>query len=148
MKRLTASLALVFLCLLSGCSAIEWANNNPATADFVIKVATTQYIDSESDPAKRIERAQAVNEKVSEFKSFVGGNPSLSLDDLEQQFRDSIDWVSLDIGDKILADALIQNVRLQLESKVSVGEISEDYTVPVKTLLNLVISATRLYGVP
>ena len=143
--KIIYTIALVIV--LAGCSAFEAINNNPAAADFVIKVATTQYIDAEKDPAKRLERAKQVSEKVEGFQSLLAGNPALSLDDMERQFRDSIDWAQMDVGDKILADALIQNVRLQLEDRVKLGQLSDDYTIAAKTLLNLILSASRLYGV-
>ena len=46
-----AALVAVFLCLsITGCTVFESINNNPETADVVIKIAVSQYIDAERDP--------------------------------------------------------------------------------------------------
>ena len=145
-STLTAALVAVFL-FLSGCAALESINNNPETADVVIKIAVSQYIDAEQDPALRVLRATVVRDKVRKVLSVVEGNPQLSLDDLEQDFRESIDWVTLDPSDKILADILISNVRAQLDAKVTVGEIDSDYSVAIRTLLSMIIRTTGYYGI-
>lgn len=137
----------IILALIVSCSGIEAINNNPATADLVIKVATTQYISAEEDPVKRIERAKAVKEKTQGFLKRIEGNPELSLDQLENDFRREINWVDMDIADQVLADVLIENVKLKLEEAVEDARIPEDYVVGARTLLNLVIKSAGLYGV-
>ena len=147
-NSMIAALVAVFLCLsITGCTVFESINNNPETADVVIKIAVSQYIDAERDPAQRVIRATVVRDKVRKVLSVVEGNPQLTLDDLEQDFRTSIDWVALDPSDKILADILISNVRAQLDAKVRVGEIDAGYTVAIKTLLTMIIRTTGYYGI-
>jgi len=143
-----AALVAVFLCLsITGCTVFESINNNPETADVVIKIAVSQYIDAERDPAQRVIRATVVRDKVQKLLNRVEGNPQLTLDDLEQDFRASIGWVDLKPSDKIIADTLISNVRIQLEAKVKVGEIDPDYSVAAKTLLTMIIRTTGYYGI-
>ena len=57
-NSMIAALVAVFLCLsITGCTVFESINNNPETADVVIKIAVSQYIDAERDPAQRVIRA-------------------------------------------------------------------------------------------
>jgi len=147
MSKSLAPYFMCFLFMLSSCSVLESINNNPAVADLVIKIAVSQYIDAEEDPEARVERARAVNDKVGHILEVLEGNPTLSLDGLEQQFRESVDWSMLDVSDKILADVLITNVRAQLEAKVEVGELNPDYKIAAKTLLKLIIKTAGYYGV-
>ena len=138
---------VLFAVLLSGCTALQWANNNPETADIAIRVATTQYISATNDPEKVQARALRVHEKVSGWVAVIDENPTISLDNLEQQVREDIDWVTLDPADQVLADVLIQNVRLQLEKRIENGQLAADYSIKLKTLLSVIVQTTKLYGI-
>lgn len=147
MNKAIVPFFMCFLFTLSSCSVLESINNNPAVAEIVIKIAVSQYIDEESDPEARKERAASIEDKVGHILQVLDGNPTLSLDGLESQFRDSIDWSELDPSDKILADLLITSVRERLEAKVDIGELNPEYTIAVKTLLEMIIKTAGYYGV-
>lgn len=142
------ALSVFLLAVLTGCTGLkEFVNNNPVAADTAIRIAATQYISAGDTPEQVEQRAIAVRDKVDSLLKELDSNPTLSLVSLEQQFRESIDWQEMTIADQVLADALIINVRLQLEKRVSDQTLPADYSVALKTLLSVILNSTRLYGV-
>lgn len=139
---------LVIFTAISSCSSIsEFITKNPVAADTAIRIAATQYISAGETPEAVEARAINVRDKVDQILEDMSENPELSLVALEEQFRQSINWQEMEIADQVLADALIVNVRLQLEKRVKDQAIPEDYSVALKTLLKIILNSTRLYGV-
>jgi hypothetical protein len=130
----------------TGCTAIQWANNNPAQADAAIRIGVSQFISATDNPDEVQKRAERVNERANNWLKLLDENPEITLDDFETKIRQEINWVDMPVSDQVLLDVLIINIRMQLDKQVDDLVIPEDYSIRLKTLLAVVIQTTKLYG--
>ena len=133
------SLKLAFLGLLAlaltSCALVERAD----TAKLVVDIAVLKTIEAGDNPAARALRIIDVAQGA---LAYVHGDTT--LDAVEQAVRSEIDWQSLSVSDRVLANYLIETVGQEMRARIGKGVIPPDKIVAVRTVLEWVIDAARM----
>jgi hypothetical protein len=128
---------ILSLLLLTGCASF---NSGGGAERLAITYATMKYVESSNQPAERAERVIAVAE---EAKSFLDTGTA-SLDLLQAAVVERLP-ADLSAADRLLANALIQTIVAELQTRVGAGIIPPDQAYQVSTVLGIVIDAAEAY---
>lgn len=126
-----AALALA----LTSCALVERAD----TAKLIVQVATLRAIESGAEPATRALEIIGIAQGA---MAYAQGDTT--LDAVEQAVRAEIDWQSLSVSDRVLANYLIETVGQEMRARIGKGVIPPDKIVAVRTVLEWVIDAARM----
>ena len=130
------------LILLAGCSAVKFVEENPITAELLVKQGTMRYIERSDDwPAK----AARVAEVARDVQDAASGD-LFTLAELRGRAIDAANLEELDPADRILAMALIDSIADRVEEKADLelptGEVD---LVAFNQITAWVIEATTYY---
>lgn len=141
-KVITAvTAALVLMCgvLFQGCASL---GDNVATEKLMIQYATMKVI--EADREAMPERAAKISQIVVSAGSFFdSGTADVALLKAEVIKRLPAD---LSPADQVLANALIDSVVAELQSRVGNGLVSPDKRLQVQAVLGWIHEATQFYS--
>lgn len=129
----TLLVTLIALLALSGCA---WLEESPTTARAAVQYSTLKYIGSEPDRGQRVERT------ASEIRGYLSGESTVAA--LDSRLRSMIDWQPLDIADRILLAALLDELRDTMLTRIGDGRLSPDDTVRIERVIDWVVDAARL----
>lgn len=132
----TIILFLVASLFLVGCSSTG-DRRNPI-ASIAVQYAVAKVVD------KNTEKAQRVLAIVSETRKLIAGEQASTVAMLEQIVRDQIEWSKLDAADAVLVNALIDEVRFQLEDRLGDSELVGDKVLVVDEVLGWVERAAGM----
>lgn len=137
-KILTAIVIAVAL-FLPGCASVQESGSGAKTA---VQVAALKVIDEDAD------RAERVTELTRKVRSTLTGDETTSLDKVEANVRDAVDWSSLDSAESLVVNRLIDAVRLEIEKRIDsdVATLDPDEVVAVKRILDWVEEAALMSG--
>lgn len=145
MKKLIVT--VMFSLLLSSCEFTKSMLNDPNSLEGWVRIGTTQYISAEEDIVKRTARAVELNIFASKIVKYAEDNPQVTIPELETKVRSWIDYTDRTVADQILIDALIIQVRMRIEDYARQINAPSDYKVGLKTVMQMVVGATKLYGI-
>lgn len=143
-KKITA-LALA-ISILSGCTAVQWAKDNPQAASLAVKSGTLAFVEQVEPISNRIERAKEVIVVVNFILQQMDNSTSATVSELSNEVRSQIDWNSLDAYERLLLDSLIFSVQVRLEERIGDGILSEDDKIVVRSVLLWAKEAARMYA--
>ena len=143
MKSIVA--AILALTILSGCTAVQWAKDNPQTAALAVKSGTLAFVEQVDPVQRRIERAEEVIFVVNFILDQMDTSTSATVSQLSKAVRDEIDWNSLDAYERLLLDSLIYSVQVRLEERVGEGVLGEEDKLVVRSVLEWSKQAANMY---
>ena len=143
MKSIVA--AILALTILSGCTAVQWAKDNPQTAALAVKSGTLAFVEQVDPVQRRIERAEEVIFVVNFILGQMDTSTSATVSQLSKAVRDEIDWNSLDAYERLLLDSLIYSVQVRLEERVGEGVLGEEDKLVVRSVLEWSKQAANMY---
>ena len=143
MKSIVA--AIVALTILSGCTAVQWAKDNPQTVALAVKSGTLAFVEQVDPVQRRIERAEEVIFVVNFVLDQMDTSTSATVSQLSKAVRDEIDWNSLDAYERLLLDSLIYSVQVRLEERVGEGVLGEEDKLVVRSVLEWSKQAANMY---
>ena len=143
MKSIVA--AILTLTILSGCTAVQWAKDNPQTAALAVKSGTLAFVEQVDPVQRRIERAEEVIFVVNFILDQMDTSTSATVSQLSKAVRDEIDWNSLDAYERLLLDSLIYSVQVRLEERVGEGVLGEEDKLLVRSVLEWSKQAANMY---
>lgn len=124
---LTMLTAAVFL---SGCATME---DNPTLTRAVFEYATLKVIDGDA------ERADRVVDLMDDLMVLASGESTVEL--LDERLREQINWSSLSPADTILVNAVLEEVRMELDRQVGDGLLDPDQQLRVIEVLTWIRNA-------
>ena len=143
MKSIVA--AILALTILSGCTAVQWAKDNPQTVALAVKSGTLAFVEQVDPVQRRIERAEEVIFVVNFILGQMDTSTSATVSQLSKAVRDEIDWNSLDAYERLLLDSLIYSVQVRLEERVGEGVLGEEDKLVVRSVLEWSKQAANMY---
>ena len=144
MKKVIAS--ILALTLLSGCTAVQFAKDNPETASLAVKSGTLAFVEQIEPISRRIERAEEVIVVVNFILDQMDSSTSATVSTLSSEVRSQIDWNSLDAYERLLLDSLIFSVETKLKERVGEGILAEDDKLVVRSVLEWAKEAANMYA--
>lgn len=154
-KTITAtSLMLVFLCLVSGCSAVmksvetlgDYVTENPVFSKVVTRQAVARYIAAKDTDEEREQRARDVTRRINTVSQYLEGNPETTVDALMVTIDAAIDWDELNPEDRALVADIVMLVEAELRQyEVENDPIDSTALIAIKGLFDVAISAAQLY---
>jgi len=138
--------AALALSILSGCTAVQFAKDNPETAALAVKSGTLAFVEQVEPLQRRVERAKEVIVVVDFILDQMDSSTSATVSKLSSEVRSQIDWNSLDAYERLLLDSLIFSVETKLEERVGDGILSEDDRLVVRTVLEWSKQAATMYA--
>lgn len=142
MKLVTVCVALLLTISLlfnSGCTALTQSS---ATAKLAVEYATLKVIENSAPEARAARRAK-INQIAKDAKTFVSGQ-SVTLALLDAAIRKNVDFSKLSPADALLANALIDAVIQELQTRVGTGLLDPAQVLAVNAVLDWVIEATAV----
>jgi len=136
------SVLALILTLLSGCAAIQFAENNPYVAAAAVQAATVKFIDESSTSLYRAGDVIAVAELT---KEQVNTDQATTLSAVSDLVRGLVDWNSLNQYETLLLSSVIDSVESRLLDDIGAGLLSEQDKVRVNHFLDWVIEAAEMY---
>jgi len=115
-KRVALSVAL--LVGLTGCAAVEFAENNPYVAAAAVQAGTVKFIEESSVPMGRADNVIVVAELA---KEQLEENSESTLEGIVGVVRGLISWDELSQYETILLESLISSVETGLETTSGQG---------------------------
>jgi hypothetical protein len=141
-RKIVLSTALVTM--LTGCAAVEFAENNPYVASAAIQAGTVRFISEAETPLKRANNIVAVAELAQEQ---VSESEQTTLSSVSGLVRGFVDWDSLNQYETILLESLISSVEQRLQDDIGAGLLNDQDKVRVNQFMTWVIEAEELYKV-
>ena len=142
-KLIIATVAAV---ALSGCTAIQYGKDNPATAALAVKSGTLAFVEQVEPINQRVQRAREVIAVVQYVMSQVDSGTSTTIDDLAQTLRDEISWNDKDAYERLLLDSLVFSVQEKLKNRLGDGVLDEEDRLVVSTVLQWAEQAANMYA--
>ena len=141
MREVTNAIVASVLCvMLTGCAALQYGANNPATARLVTDQITLRLVQSADDP---VERAAAVRSVVATIRNEVNTNSEATLGSIEQLVRDEADWDSLKLADRQILEFALLKARQSLSDLIGDGLLDPDERATIGTLLDWIDAAAQ-----
>lgn len=134
-SMLTAGLVAMFA--LTACK--------PESSQLLVSYATMKVIERGQTAEEQYERAQKINEIATDAKALLAGE-TVTVSSMEHIVRAQIAKLHLSPSDAFLADALIQQVVLELQQRVGSGVLESGKRYKVSQVLDWVIQATAYGG--
>ena len=132
--------------LLGGCASLaEGDQRSELIATVAIKVATSKVISRSDDPPAKAHRIVDIATTAKQIAS--EGTVAL-VADLHDEINIRIDWAALDPGDTVLAQALIETVRSELEARLDNNLLNEGSLIVLHLVLDNIIEAATVYITP
>jgi len=144
MKKVIAS--ILALTLLSGCAAVQYAKDNPATASLAVKSGTLAFVEQVEPLQRRVERAKEVIVVVNFILDQMDNSTSATVSTLSSEVRSQINWNDMDAYERLLLDSLIFSVESKLEDRVGEGVLAEDEKLVVRSVLEWAKEAANMYA--
>ena len=141
MKTIIIAALVSLACVaLAGCAAIQYGQNNPATARLVTDQITARFI-AEADSPK--DRAAAVRDVVGTLRTEVDTNAQATLDSIEQRVREEIDWSELGVADQQILEFALLKARQSLSDLIGDGLLDPNERATIGTLLDWIDAAAQ-----
>ena len=134
MKSIAILIFALFISTGMGCASF---GQNQDAAKLATQYATLKVIDGDAERAARISAVIADTLEVLD-------NSAITVAAVESAVREQIEWSELDPADTLLANALIESVRIELEARVGSGALDEEQTVRVRAVLMWISDAAKL----
>ena len=144
MKSIVA--AILALTILSGCTAVQWAKDNPQTVALAVKSGTLAFVEQVDPVQRRIERAEEVIFVVNFILDQMDSSTSATVSTLSSEVRSQINWNDMDSYERLLLDSLIFSVESKLEDRVGEGVLAEDEKLVVRSVLEWAKEAANMYA--
>lgn len=134
---------LAALLIFSGCSILA---NDREAAIFFIDQGAARYIESETDPVKRAERAQEVR-RVIEPVLLAATDSAATVDQLEAVFYSQFDFNMLEPSDQKIIKLLVSDVKRSLTDATGGGILDDDTKIFIRDLVETVLLTAAAYGI-
>jgi len=144
MKKL--ALVLVAAFALSGCAAVQYAKDNPATASLAVKSGTLAFVEQVEPIDRRVDRAKEVIVVVNFILDQMDSSTSATVSTLSSEVGSQINWNDMDAYKRLLLDSLIFSVESKLEDRVGEGVLAEDEKLVVRSVLEWAKEAANMYA--
>lgn len=141
MKYILAIL-IAFSTLMMGCTT-TLTNSEQIAATLAIKYATLRVIEDSDDQATAANRIVEMTEQAQEL---VDSGTVTLVDDLVGRIRERIDWAEMDASRSLLAEALLEAAKLELENRIQGGSLNPETVVVLSRMLQDIVSTARLYS--
>ncbi len=135
-------LSVVLLVALTGCAAIEFAENNPYVAAAAVQAGTVKFIEESSVPVGRADNVIIVAELA---KEQLQGDSESTLEGIVGVVRGLISWDELSQYETILLESLISSVETRLKNDIGAGLLSPQDKIRVAAFLDWTIIAAEGY---
>lgn len=129
-------LIVIAMAFVVGCATMQ---ADSGSARLAVQYGTLKYIKNDTQKASRVAA------KVDAALEIVNNNLT-TIAALDTAVRDSIEWQSLSIEDKMLLDALLTEVRHEMERRIGDGVLSPEQRVKVADVLRWIRAATTMAG--
>lgn len=126
---------------LGGLTACKEETN----AKLIVQYATMKVIEKGKDAAEQQERAEKIRDIASKAAGMLKGD-TVTINLLEAAVREQIGKLNLSPADGFLANALVQEVISELESRIGTAVLNEEQRFKVATVLGWVVSGTAFAG--
>lgn len=142
LNRLTGRQAAVLsLCLaialVTGCSLLQ---DRDARLQLAVQYATLKTIDRSASSS-----AEDVLDGVARARAVVDRDEAVTIGLLADQVRATIRWERLDVADRLLLDAVLQEAEAELARRIGEGMLKPEDRVAVLTLLDWIAAAAAMY---
>lgn len=148
-KWLSAAIVFLFLsigalCTITGCETVRGLyDSNGIVFDSTIRIAADKLINhDESGPD--VERAQRMESIASNLKR-LSGEEQAPISVIQQEITAQINWDNLSPDEQILVRELIELVAAEVQSRINLGELPEDYTFLTSHVADLILQVTSRY---
>lgn len=128
--------------MISACTTVNWAENNPYVASAAVQAGTVKFIEESSVPIGRADNVIAV---VQLAKEHMEERSDTTIGDIVGVVRGLIDWDELTQYESILLESLISSVESRLRNDIGSGLISAEDKVKINAFLDWTIEAARGY---
>ena len=118
-------------------ASCAWLDTNTGAAKLTVQYATIKVIGHDAGKAKRV---TAIAQEV---RRIAESDPHLTVDRLIEAIVDHIDWDKLDAADKMLINALINELARELAVRIPANNIAE-LRLTVDHIATWVVSAARM----
>ena len=136
---LTLLISLSFL--IGGCTT-TLTNSEQIAATLAIKYATLRVIEEAEDQTTVANRIVEIAEQAQEL---VDSGTVTLVDDLVGRIRERIDWAEMDASRSLLAEALLEAAKLELENRIQGGSLNPETVVVLSQMLQDIITTARLH---
>lgn len=133
--KLKLMIILLLGFLLPACALLDFVETNPATAQLTVQYATLKYIDGDQN---RADRVLAVTERI---RAHVDDDEVVTIAVLDDRLRSYINWGQLDEADTLLLNALLEQVKRELQERMGEGFVSEHDRVRLHRVIDWVETA-------
>jgi len=139
-KKVALSVAL--LVGLTGCAAVEFAENNPYVAAAAVQAGTVNFIQEASFPIGRADNVIIVAELA---KEQLQEDSESTLEGIVGVVRGLISWDEMSQYETILLESLISSVETRLRNDIGAGLLSAEDKMRVAAFLNWTVQAAENY---
>lgn len=126
------------LTLLLGCSAVKFAEERPATTRLLLQYATMKIIEESSNPFGRAARTVEVVDAFTDYVRTSNLDGDVTIDELLMIGRTFINWEEMPLADQLLVEALLEEIRIGFQKKVSEQVITEGDRIHIYAALQVV----------
>jgi hypothetical protein len=127
---------------LTGCTAVEFAENNPYVASAAVQAGTVKFIEKSNMPTGRADNVIIVAELA---KEQLQGDSESTLEGIVSMVRGLISWDDLTQYETILLESLISSVETRLRNDIGAGLLSPQDKIRVAAFLDWTIVAAEGY---
>ena len=142
-------IVLVMSFMVAGCSTIpkfvSYAQSNPAIVNLVTQQSVAKYIEASESIHARAERAARVQKVIANVESFLSGNPSARADTIMAVLLSSVDIEKLDVSDRLLVDAILTSVEVDLSKHSASGILDPEAVIRIRVLLRVLDRTAGMY---
>lgn len=129
--------ALLAIMPLAGCATLDKHEN---TAKLAVTYGTLKAVEQGLDPTR-------IRTVAQDIKALATGE-AVTIASLQEVVSTQLAGMELSPADRYLADALVQAVVAELQTRIGTGILSPEQSVQVGMVLQWVIDATALYKQP
>lgn len=134
----TIMVSFVLTLALMGCAVSEFIEERPATTALILNYATMKMIEGSSNPFGRAARTVEV---IDDFREYVKNNNldgNVTINDLVAIGRTFINWEDMPMSDRLLVEALFQEVTLRFQKKVEDNIVTDSDTIHIFAALDII----------
>lgn len=140
MRRLSV---LFLVMLLSACSGLQVAHDNPVTR-IAVQAGTLKYIEAAPDAVTSHERATRVFQVVRRLQQLVDSGTVATPAQLYEVLDDVIDWSKLDLAETLLVNELVGVVKFEIEKRIQDQVVDSDASIIIKEMLSWMETAAAI----
>jgi hypothetical protein len=131
--KILIAIAMMFT---TGCAMLP--STESTTARLAVQYGTLKYIGDD------VEKAARVRDVVTDAQNILDIGTSVTVIALDAAIRDRISWDRLDLADTLLLNVLLDELRIEMESRIGAGQLNEDDRVRVSAVFGWINSAAGL----